>query len=95
MSSGKAAFDQVKHPVSRFLVSSRFMRNIYGVAKGAAFAFVTAAWGFINLDHPWEGWVHTVALLISWLAITMTILRGLPVIIEGYSLMKNPPPAKK
>ncbi|HBY08172.1 MAG TPA: hypothetical protein DEH22_10445 [Chloroflexi bacterium] len=95
MSRGQAAFDQVKHPLSQFLVSSRFMRNLYGITKGFAFAFVTASLGFIVLDHPWAGWVHIMALVISWLAITMTILRGLPVIIEGLSLLKDPPLAKK
>ena len=95
MSAGKAAFDQVKHPASRFLVSSRFMRNLYGFIKGFAFALVTAAWGFISLAHPWAGWVHVLALVTSWLAITLTILRGLPVIIEGFSLLKDPPLAKK
>lgn len=94
LSAGKAAFDQLQHPVSRFLVSSRFMRNTYGTIKGFAFAFLTAAWGFINLEHPWAGWVHTTALILSWLAITMTVLRGLPVIIEGYNLLKSPPQTK-
>jgi len=95
MSKGKAAFDQLRHPVSQFLVSSRFMRNIYGFIKGTAFAFVTAAWGFICLEHPWDGWVHVVARILAWITITLTILRGLPVIIEGYSLLKDPPLAKK
>ena len=95
MSSGKAAFDQVQHPISRFLVSSRLMRNAYGIIKGAAFALVTAAWGFICMEHIWADGFHTLALVVSWLAITLTILRGLPVILEGLSLMKNPPQAKK
>lgn len=95
MSTGVAAFDQVKHPVSRFLVSSRLTRDIYGTSKGFAFAVLTLSLGFKLLDHPWAGWVHIVAIAISWLAITMTILRGLPVIIEGYNLFKNPPPLKK
>jgi phosphatidylglycerophosphate synthase len=95
MSGGKAAFDQVRHPISRFLVSSRVMRNIYGIIKGVAFALVTAAWGLICLEHPWADWAHILALVISWLAITLTILRGLPVIIEGISLLKDPPQAKK
>jgi phosphatidylglycerophosphate synthase len=94
LSTGKAAFDQVQHPVSRFLVSSRFMRNFYGVIKGSAFALVTAAWGFICLEHPWANWMHTLALIVSWITITVTILRGLPVIIEGYSLLREPPKAK-
>jgi CDP-diacylglycerol--glycerol-3-phosphate 3-phosphatidyltransferase len=94
LSTGKAAFDQLQHPVSRFLVSSRFMRNFYGVIKGTAFAFVTAAWGFICLNHPWANGVHIAALILSWITITVTILRGLPVIFEGYNLLKQPPKAK-
>jgi len=95
MSAGKAAFDQVQHPTSRFLVSSRFMRNLYGFVKGFAFAMITTAWGLICLEHPWAVGVHVSALIISWIAITLTILRGLPVIIEGYGLMKDPPKSKK
>ena len=95
MSGGKAAFDQVKHPVSRFLVSSRFMREVYGVTKGTAFALLTLSYGFILLEHPWAGALHLISLLVSWAAITMTILRGLPVIIEGYTLFKEPPVARK
>ena len=94
MSKGKAAFDQVKHPTSRFLVSSRFMRNFYGVLKGTAFALITIAWGLICLEHPWANWVHTISLIISWLTIMVTILRGLPVIIEGYNLLKVSPQAE-
>ncbi len=95
LSDGKAAFDQVQHPISRFLVSSRFMRNTYGVVKGVAFAMITIAWGFICLEHPWSDWIHTLALIISWLAVTLTILRGLPVIVEGFALLKVPPQSKK
>ncbi len=95
MSSGQAAFDQIRHPVNRFLVSSRFMRICYGITKGFAFAFVTAALGFQTLAHPWAGWVYTVALILTWLAITFTILRGIPVLVEGYDLFKNPPQARK
>jgi CDP-diacylglycerol--glycerol-3-phosphate 3-phosphatidyltransferase len=95
MSTGEAAFDQVKHPVSRFLVSSRFMRDTYGISKGFAFAILTLALGFRLLGHDWAGWVHIIALAISWLAITLTILRGMPVLVESYRLFKNPPPIKK
>jgi CDP-diacylglycerol--glycerol-3-phosphate 3-phosphatidyltransferase len=94
MSNGKAAFDQVKHPISRILVSSRFMRTTYGISKGFAFAFLTISFGFIMLDHPWANWLNVAAQVLSWFAITITILRGLPVIIEGYGLFKNPPPVK-
>ena len=89
MSKGIAAFDQVKHPASRFLVSSRFMRNFYGVIKGTAFASVTIAWGLICLDHPLAKNVHIISLIIVWFSIIITILRGLPVIIEGFNLLKD------
>lgn len=89
MSKGLAAFDQVKHPVSRFLVSSRFMRNFYGVIKGTAFATVTIAWGFMCLDHPLAKVVHIISLIIAWFTIIITILRGLPVILEGFNLLKE------
>lgn len=95
MSKGEAAFDQVKHPVSRFLVSSRFMRDSYGTIKGFTFAFLTLALGFITLDHAWAQWIHIIAVILSWLAISMTILRGLPVLAESYRLFKNPPTLKK
>jgi CDP-diacylglycerol--glycerol-3-phosphate 3-phosphatidyltransferase len=95
MISGKAAFDQVKHPISRFLVSSRFMREIYGITKGLAFGFLTLALGFITLEHSLSIYFHMTAQILSWIAITFTILRGLPVLIESYTLFKNPPPLKK
>jgi CDP-diacylglycerol--glycerol-3-phosphate 3-phosphatidyltransferase len=95
MISGKAAFDQVKHPISRFLVSSRFMREIYGITKGLAFGFLTLALGFLTLEHSLSIYFHMTAQILSWIAITFTILRGLPVLIESYTLFKNPPPLKK
>ena len=89
MSKGLAAFDQVKHPTSRFLVSSRIMRNFYGVIKGIAFASVTIAWGLICLDHPLAKVAHMISLIIAWFTIIITILRGLPVILEGFNLLKE------
>jgi len=95
MSSGKAAFDQLKHPISRFLVSSRFMREFYGISKGLAFGFLTLSLGLIKSNHPASNYILITAQVLSWLAISLTILRGLPVLIEGYSLFKNPPPLNK
>ncbi len=95
MSSGEAAFDQVKHPISRFVVSSRFMRNIYGTIKGSSFALLTLSLGLITMDHPSQEWVLKTAQIFSWTAITLTVIRGFPVIAESFKLFKNPPPIKK
>ncbi len=91
MKDGLPAFEQVRHPVSRFLVSSRFMRDSYGIAKGFAFGFLTLNLGLQTLGSSWEPTVHVIALVLTWLSITFTIARGLPVLIEGYSLLENPP----
>jgi hypothetical protein len=70
------------------------MRTFYGLSKGTAFAFLTMSLGFTALDHPWAPTILLIAQVLSYLAVTITILRGLPVIIEGYSLFKNPPIAQ-
>jgi phosphatidylglycerophosphate synthase len=95
MSNGEAAFDQVKHPVSRMLVSSRFMRDFYGITKGFAFALITLVLGLRVSGSSWANLAHLIALVLTWSAITMTILRGLPVLVESYRLFKNPPPIGK
>jgi len=89
MSQGKAAFEQVKHPISRFIVASRFMRSSYGVAKATAFALLTLDIAMQSAGHPWQAKVHLVAVIISWFAISMTVIRGLPVLIEAYPLLRN------
>jgi CDP-diacylglycerol---glycerol-3-phosphate 3-phosphatidyltransferase len=91
LSNGRAAFEQVHHPLSRFLVSSRLMRDLYGAIKGAAFALLTFDLGIHRLgDENWL-WVHTVALIFAWGAIGLTILRGLPVIVEKIAMTKAMP----
>ncbi|MBC8331766.1 MAG: CDP-alcohol phosphatidyltransferase family protein [Anaerolineae bacterium] len=89
MQKSLSAFEQVKHPISRFLVSSRFMRSSYGIAKGFAFAFLTLDLGLNTAASPWSPAIHTTALILTWLAVSMTIARGLPVLIEGNELLKE------
>ncbi len=94
MRNGQAAFDQVKHPISRFLVSSRWMRNSYGIVKTATFALLTLSLGLEALESPWYPPTYNTALVFSWVSIFFTIVRGLPVLIEGYDLLEDPPPAR-
>ncbi len=95
MSRGVAAFDQVQHPISRFLVASRFMRSAYGFAKAVAFALLTLTLGLQTLAHPQAGTAETLALVFTWASVAFNLARGLPVLIEGYSLLKNPPPLQQ
>lgn len=94
MRNGLPAFDQVQHPISRFLVSSSFMRSSYGIAKGFAFGFLTLDLGLQTQGAAASPVIHIIALVLTWISIAFTIARGLPVLIEGYSLLKDPPPAE-
>ncbi len=89
MSEGKAAFEQVQHPISRFIVASRFMRSSYGLAKALAFAVLTLDLAMQTAHHTLSAPVHLTAVTLSWIAVTMTVVRGLPVLIEAYPMLKG------
>lgn len=91
MSSGLAPFEQVKAKISLFLVSSPFMRSTYGIVKTLAFTSLSIELGFAKLLSPNAAIMHPISTTLSWLAVSITIARGLPVLIEGYALLKNPP----
>jgi len=91
-SKGESAFNQLKNPINHFLVSSRFMRNFYGAVKGTAFAILTMDLGFQALEHSWAGWIHFIAMGLTWCTIFLTIVRGIPVIVEEVSFLKKPSP---
>ncbi len=89
MSEGKAAFEQVRHPLSRFIVASRFMRSSYGVVKALAFALLTLDLAMQTASHALAPRVHLTAVALSWLAVSMNVIRGLPVLIEAYPMLKG------
>ena len=83
MKSGLSAFDQIQSPLSKFLVSSRFMRAFYGIAKGSAAALLTLASALQSNIGPWPNIVYQTGLIFTWLSVCLCIIRGLPVLIEG------------
>jgi CDP-diacylglycerol--glycerol-3-phosphate 3-phosphatidyltransferase len=89
MKSGISAFDQIQSPLSKFLVSSRFMRAFYGIAKGAAAAFLTLAYALRSSTGSWFSIVYLTALILTWISVGTCILRGLPVLIEGTKKMQG------
>ncbi|MCD6582334.1 MAG: CDP-alcohol phosphatidyltransferase family protein [Desulfuromusa sp.] len=92
--NGEAAFNQLTNPVNRFLVSSRFMRDFYGVVKGTAFAVLTLDLGLRELGHAWSGWIHSGAVGLAWFAIVLSVVRGIPVITEEFLFLKKHPSTK-
>lgn len=87
VSQGVAAFDQMKHPLSKFLVSSRFMRDFYGVVKGTAFVLLTIAL-WMKVAQVGLFWIYySAALIFSWVTIVINVMRGFPVLVQGYQLL--------
>lgn len=90
LEGGTAPFQQVRAPLSQFLVGSPIMRTGYGVAKGIAFILLT--WD-LGLHHssfsPLTLPVHDAAQVLTWLAVMICLARGLPVLVEGFRFLKT------
>jgi|SRR5271157_2325198 len=86
--NGLPAFDQVHHPISRFLVSSRFMRDFYGVTKGLTFILLSTSLWARSVASPHAGLILEISLVLTWVVMATMIARGLPVLAEGYTSMK-------
>lgn len=84
LARGYSAFGMMHSPWGRFLVSGRFMRGLYGLAKGLAFGGLTlemalelgGAW----LGHP--GWVRPVATFLVYFSVLLCLARGVPVLLD-------------
>jgi CDP-diacylglycerol--glycerol-3-phosphate 3-phosphatidyltransferase len=95
MKSGRSAFEQIKSPLNRFLVSSRFMRGFYGFAKGAAAGLLTLTYALqvqgSDLAHP----ALLISLIFTWLSVGLCLIRGIPVLIEGIGSLSMTKPTQE
>ena len=91
MKSGLSAFDQIQSPLSKFLVSSRFMRAFYGIAKGSAAALLTLASALQSNSGLWPNLVYQTGLIFTWLSVCLCVIRGFPVLIEGIKKIQASP----
>ena len=94
MRQGKAAFEQLKSPISQFLVSSRTMRATYGTVKAIAFAVLTLNLSLLSSHSSWTSLVHILALTFTWISVVICLLRGFPVLVEGFAILKISPTEK-
>lgn len=91
MKSGLSAFEQIQSPMNKFLVSSRFMRGFYGIAKGAAAVMLTLAYAIQSFAGPWPKIVYQSGLVFTWISVCLCIIRGLPVLSEGIKKIQANP----
>lgn len=97
---GMTAFGEknmMRSALTRWLTAGRFMRGLYGYVKAAAFIFLTGYFGYIQptadgtwLDNiydldplRWFGWANV------WLAIALTLIRGLPVLYDALPYIRG------
>jgi len=98
LTEGKTAFGEttmMTGPVGQFLVSGRFMRAFYGVIKGVTFPYLiivlisreTHLREFNLQDYLWlSSYTFNGGLFLAILTTCVSLLRGIPVLIEGRKL---------
>jgi CDP-diacylglycerol--glycerol-3-phosphate 3-phosphatidyltransferase len=101
---GKTAFGErtmMRSQFTRFLVSSRFSRGVYGVSKAIIFCYLgglIALRGAMNrfsftLSPDLLFSLHLVGQVIAYVVLVMCLVRGIPVLWDGrvYLLEKRYP----
>ena len=94
VSQGKAPFEQQGSGLGHFLVSSAWMRSGYSISKILAFCGLTL--GFALSGFPEGGSLQSasepvlqVSEIVAWVSVSMSVVRGAPVIVSGYRQMRD------
>jgi CDP-diacylglycerol--glycerol-3-phosphate 3-phosphatidyltransferase len=91
---GETSFGMMQTKWGRRLVAGGFMRTLYGFSKAVAFCLLALALGLQGL---WAGTaradvaqtVQIVAVVASWIAAALCIIRGAPVLMEAPALLRD------
>jgi CDP-diacylglycerol--glycerol-3-phosphate 3-phosphatidyltransferase len=98
---GMTAFGEhnmMRSPLTRWLTAGRFMRGLFGYAKALGFIFLTGleAYRHHDTNGTFIGSIYSndafrlVGWALVWLAIALTVIRGLPVIVDAIALWGRP-----
>ncbi|HKG25969.1 MAG TPA: CDP-alcohol phosphatidyltransferase family protein [Thermomicrobiales bacterium] len=98
---GMTAFGEhnmMRSPLTRWLTAGRFMRGLFGYDKALGFVFLTGleAYRHHDTDGTLIGSVYgndafrLVGWALVWLAVALTVIRGLPVIFDAIALWGRP-----
>ena len=83
LARGKSGFGMMHSPLGKFLVASRFMRALYGLAKAVVFCllYLTHA---LALKYPGAPLaLHSLNQGLILLAVGLCVVRGIPVLLDG------------
>ncbi len=85
LAKGEGAFDMMKTPWARWLVSGRFMRAFYGAIKAVVFAALALNMALVE-QYAGANWLIPLSIVVSILVyatVATTVLRGVPVLLES------------
>lgn len=80
---GKPGFSMMHSFWGQFLVASRFMRGLYGAAKGATFACLWLTHALAAKDPHYLVIMTPLSQALIWFTVILCIARGLPVLLDG------------
>lgn len=100
MQDGMTAFgdnNMMRSALTQWLTAGRFMRAFFGYAKALAFVFLCGLVGWEHQDSTgtligqWysQDWYRYVGWALVWLAVALTVIRGIPVIVDGLAYMRE------
>jgi CDP-diacylglycerol---glycerol-3-phosphate 3-phosphatidyltransferase len=88
LARGKSGFGMMYSPLGRFLVASRFMRALYGLAKGVIFGLLYLTWALAIKDPTILITLHPLNQSLIFFTTALCLIRGLPVIQDGRILFR-------
>lgn len=74
----KAPFNQLRHPISKFLIKSRLLRFTYGIAKVA----LTLVLFVLAQQTVLPGYGRILIDVVSLICVVISLLRTIPVLVE-------------
>lgn len=89
LARGKSGFGMMHSNVGRFLVASRFMRALYGLAKGVVFGLLYLTWALALKDPKILITLHPLNQALIFFTTGLCLVRGLPVIQDGRILFQS------
>jgi CDP-diacylglycerol---glycerol-3-phosphate 3-phosphatidyltransferase len=89
LSQGKSGFGMMHSGLGRFLVASRFMRALYGLAKGVIFGLLYLTWALALKNPNILNTLHPLNNSLILFTAALCLIRGLPVIQDGRILFRT------
>jgi len=83
LSQGQSGFGMMHSRWGRLLVASRFMRAFYGLAKAVVFCMLYLTSALAVKDPAVLAALHPFNQSLIFLAVTLCVLRGIPVLLDG------------